>query len=109
MESNFSENDKIVRAKKRVSEIKGFYTHLTVFILVNTFLLIANAGFLTSGFSEDLHLDLEDFSTVFFWGIGLAAHGLYVFKLKSGFFRKWEERKIREYMEKDEEEINKFK
>ena len=44
-------------------------------------------------------------STPFFWGIGLFFHGLYVFQHKFNFFRQWEERKIKEYMEKDEEEF----
>ncbi|MCW9037746.1 2TM domain-containing protein [Altibacter sp.] len=47
------------------------------------------------------------FTTPFFWGIGLTFHGLYVFQDRFRFFKNWEERKIREYMEKDEEEMNK--
>jgi hypothetical protein len=34
------------RAKKRVEEVKGFYGHLTAFIIVNLFLAIVN--FLTT-------------------------------------------------------------
>jgi hypothetical protein len=49
------------------------------------------------------------FTTPFFWGIGLLFHGLYVFQFKAGFFKKWEERKIREFMERDSEEMEKFK
>ena len=33
-------DDKMKRAKKRVDQLKGFYIHLTVYIVVNTFILI---------------------------------------------------------------------
>ncbi len=84
------------RAKRRVEELKGFYGHLISYIIVNVFLAIIN--FITTpGFWWFLFI-------AFFWGIGLVAHGSSVF-MKRGFFSKeWEERKIREYMEKEEKE-----
>ena len=33
--------DKITKAKKRVKELKGFYTHLTIYIFINLFLMVA--------------------------------------------------------------------
>ena len=44
------------------------------------------------------------FTTPFFWGIGLLFHGLNVFKHNFHFFKDWEERKIKEFMEKEEED-----
>ena len=84
------------RASRRVKEVKGFYNHLVIFIIVNTFLAIVN--FLTtSGFWWFLFV-------TFFWGIGLLSHGLSLFAKRGLFSKEWEERKIKEYMDKEEKE-----
>ncbi len=81
------------RAKRRVQELKGFYIHLTVFIVINVFLFIIN--FLTTpGYWWFLFVTL-------FWGIGLLIHGLSVFTRRGMFSKEWEYRKIKEYMEKE--------
>ncbi|MEZ4779121.1 MAG: 2TM domain-containing protein [Flavobacteriaceae bacterium] len=98
----FNEN-KYERAKKKVKEIKGFYTHLTVYILVNLFLLLAQMGLFSGSFMQGLPT-WGHFTTPFFWGIGLAFHALHVFKDNFTFLRQWEERKIKEFMEKEENE-----
>lgn len=83
------------RAKKRVEELKGFYGHLVSYIVVITFLAIVN--FLTTpGFWWFLFI-------AFFWGIGLVAHGSSVFMKRGIFSKEWEDKKIREYMEKEKE------
>ena len=35
MESDFLQEQNYIRAKKRVKEIKGFYIHLMVYIIIN--------------------------------------------------------------------------
>ena len=100
-------NQKLEKARKRVEEIKGFYSHVLVYVLVNLFLLLI-ASNIFDGIAS-IHVPAWSyFTTPFFWGIGLLFHGLYVFQFKSGFLKKWEERKIREIMEKDKEEMQKF-
>ncbi|RLD29496.1 MAG: hypothetical protein DRI70_02260 [Bacteroidetes bacterium] len=97
-------SEKYDRALKRVKDIKGFYSHLVVYIIVNLLLMLAHLGIFTHGF---VHINLSSwsyFTTPFFWGIGLFFHGLFVFQHKFRFFKDWEERKIKEFMEKDEEE-----
>lgn len=103
------EKRKFDRAKKRVDEIKGFYTHLIVYLLVNAFLFLSAIGIFRENFGSMEMPGWAHFTTPFFWGIGLLFHGLYVFHFKSGFFKKWEDKKIREFMEKDEEELKKYK
>ncbi len=99
------EKRKYERAKKRIKEIKGFYSHLTVYLIINTLLILFRIGLFQNGIFGMRDPSWSLFITPFFWGIGLAFHGLYVFQYKFGFFRNWEERKIKEYMEKEEEEI----
>lgn len=81
------EKDRYAQAQRRVKELRGFYTHLFTYIVVNIVLIGIN---LTS--SPE---------TIWFiypllgWGIGVAAHAIGTF-----FGRKWEERKIQEYLNK---------
>lgn len=85
-------------AYKRVKRIKGFYTHLIVYVLVNSYLIV-NQCFDDNSFQA--LFQLHTYSTAFFWGIGLVAHGLSVFGREIFFGSDWEERKIRELMNKD--------
>lgn len=83
------------RAQERVEEIKGFYTHLIAYLLINPFLILIN------------YFTYWDFQWFWFplfgWGIGLATHALKVY----GFGSQWEEKKIRKLMEEDEHETTK--
>ena len=81
------------RARKRVEDIKGFYTHLTVYVLVNLGLLTLNL--LTSP------NELWFYWPLLGWGIGVAAHAVSVFGPGLMWGPEWEERKIRELMDKD--------
>lgn len=84
-------------ALKRVKRIKGFYTHLMVYIVINFALFIVN--YQNLGPNEDF-FGLRLFSTPIFWGIGVLAHGLSVFMPTWFLGKDWEERKIKELMEK---------
>jgi len=77
-------------AKRRVEELKGFYLHLISYVLVNTFLIIINL-LTSSGY-------LWFIWPLVGWSIGLVVHAISVY---GGWWGKsWEERKIREIMEK---------
>jgi hypothetical protein len=86
-------------AYRRVKRIKGFYSHLIIYILVNIFILIpsTNQGI----FGNEEFWRWDNFSTTLFWGIGLAIHAISVFGRDLFFSVNWEERKIKEYMEKE--------
>mgnify|MGYP001790960368 FL=1 len=96
-------DDKMKRAKKRVDQLKGFYIHLTVYIVVNTFILI-NIMLHTENFWQWGH-----FVTLFFWGIGILFHAANTFNYNPLFPKSWEERQIQKYMDKDREEAKKFR
>jgi len=91
------------KAIKRVKKIKGFYRHLMVYIVINIMLIIINIQNLDKGES---YFQFKNFMTAFFWGIGLVAHGLSVFGPQILFSKEWEERKIKELM--DKERTNRF-
>jgi hypothetical protein len=88
------EQDRYARAKSRVEEIRGFYMHLAAYIAVN--LLLFGINMVTSPGT------LWFFWVTIFWGVGLIFHGLGVFVGGRVLGRDWEERKIREIMEREE-------
>ena len=101
MENNNLDNQKYIRAQKRVKAIKGFYVHLFVSLGVNAFLLLAR---IISGEGVDLLLDWSSYGTMFFWGIGLAFHAFGVFGMDFILGKSWEDRKIKELMDKDKKQ-----
>ena len=96
------EQEKLKRAKKRVDEIKGFYIHFSIYLVINTFILI-NLYQHTDNFWQ-----LSHFFTLFFWGLGLAFHAIKTFNWNLLFSKSWEERQIKKYMEKDRDEADRF-
>ena len=98
METNYREHLKYRSAKKRVKDIKGFYVHLLVYLLINI-AIVAVAAYQDGDWRA-----LDDFwtySTAFFWGIGVFAHWFGVFGPNVFFGKDWEERKIQEIMERE--------
>lgn len=85
-------------AYKRMKRIKGFYVHLLIYLLVNGYSLVST--FNESIFGDAVFWKWNTWSTVFFWGIGLTAHGLSVFGRDLFFGSDWEEKKIKEFMDK---------
>lgn len=91
---------RVAAAKKRVKAIKGFYTHLAIFIFVNILILAGNTDFFTEFIIDDYWF-WRYLTTPVFWGIGLLIHGLVIFTPTFNFVKKWEDRKMKELMEKD--------
>jgi hypothetical protein len=94
-QSNNNIEDKYINARKKVEELKGFYYNLISYILVIPFLIFINYKT-----SWDFHWF---WFPIFGWGIGLSFHAYHVF-VNNGFFgKKWEERKIEQFMREEEE------
>jgi hypothetical protein len=72
--------------------VKGFYIHLLVFLLVVAGLVVIN--WLTGGPWWALGVFL-------IWGLGVLAHGLAIMGRRPGIIARWEERKIRQFMDED--------
>ncbi len=96
---------KYQEALKRVKKIKGFYTHAIVYVFVNIMIVFLNVKNLDPGES---YFQFKNFMTAFFWGIGLVAHGLSVFVPNWIMGQNWEERKIKEFMEKEKNNQNQW-
>lgn len=87
------EEKRYLKAKERVEQIKGFYGNLISYCLVIPFLWWLN--YRTTEF-------LWAIFPTFGWGIGLFFHGMEAFGYNPFLGRRWEDRKIRELMEKDD-------
>lgn len=88
----YKENSAYYRAKKRVEELKGFYGNLISYCCVIPILIFINLTY-------SPQFQWFWFSAVG-WGFGLFMHGLKVF----GYSLKWEERKIKEILQRQDSE-----
>jgi len=106
----FSNDEQYNIAYKKVKRIKGFYSHLKIYLIINVLIIISNLNrnFFGSSFNENGLFEWHTYSTAIFWGIGLLAHGLSVFGRDIFFGDDWEEKKIQEYMDKNTSQ-NKWK
>lgn len=100
MEHKYIEEERYLRAQKRVKDLQGFYWHLFWYVIVNLFIL---GMILFNIENKNDFFQFAHFSTAFFWGIGIFFHWLGVFGIKGSFFKNWEKRKIKEFIEKDNE------
>ena len=102
--SEFEADDDYHLAYKKVQRIKGFYIHLMVYILVNVFIFGSSLNWSKFGTSE--FLNFWNFSTAFFWGIGLFGHWLSAFGRNIFFSPDWEDRKIKQFMDEEKKRSN---
>jgi hypothetical protein len=98
MENNREQNLRYREAEKRVKKIKGFYIHAMVYFFVNIFIIASKA---IDQDPEEVFWEWDLLALPLFWGIGLAAHGLSVFLPAFILGKDWEDKKIKELMDKD--------
>ncbi|MGR3855403.1 2TM domain-containing protein [Chryseobacterium indologenes] len=97
----FDENNiEYQRARRQVERLRGFYGHVFAYIAVNALIVVYNCMQLKPGES---YFQFKNFFTATFWGIGLAAHAVTVFLPQVNFIRKWEDKKIKELMDKQKD------
>ena len=95
---NQQQSTAYIRAKRRVKEIKDFYNHLAVFLIVNTLIIMVV-----------WYYDGPIWFTLFFaaggWAIGLLAHALKTFQWNPFLSKDWEQRKMNELMNNNESNL----
>lgn len=94
METNNNEN-KYFKAKQRVAEIKKFYSSLMFYVI-----FICALGGLNYYLNEWRHPWF--LWAAFGWGIGIFFHALKVFRWTPFLGKNWEDRKLKEFMEEEE-------
>lgn len=104
---DFNIEDLYLKAKQKVDRIRGFYIHLTSYVIVNiaisTWKIIRN---LNNGetFSEAF-FDFSTFIVWIAWGIGVVFHALAVFSSIMPFARQWEDKKLNQFIIEEEEKL----
>jgi len=92
----FNENLAYKRAKDKVEQLRGFYGNLISYCTVIPILILIN-------------LNTSNFQWFWFpmlgWGMGLTFHALETF----GYSKSWEERKINEFMNKENNNLKTWK
>jgi hypothetical protein len=95
-QNNFNQDTAFIRAKERVEKLKGFYGNLTSYLIIIPILIIINMN------------SPHDFQWFWFpmlgWGLGLLFHAFETF----GYGRTWEEKKIKEILDKQNSTNNKW-
>jgi two-component system LytT family sensor kinase len=92
------ENSNYVKAVEKVEKLKEFYQNLASFCLVIPFLIFINLRF-----SPGFHWF---WFPIFGWGIGLTFHFLEVNNYNILLGKNWEDKKIKELMDKDNQQNN---
>ena len=99
MENNsYIKEQQYIRAQKKVKSIRGFYVHFLVYLVVNIFLIVTR---ILSGSGFEILQEWQTYSTAIFWGIGIVFHAFGVFGVGFILGKDWEERKIKEIMDKE--------
>ncbi len=92
-QEDFIEDKRYLQAREKVEAIKRFYGNLGAYLLVIPLLVWLNWR-------------TTDFPWVIFpaigWGFGLVMHGMEAYGYNPLWGKRWEERKIRELMERDD-------
>ena len=99
MERN-NDLERYQKAQKRVQEIKSFYRHLLVSSIVMGALIYINLKF-----TPEVYW--------FLWvllgtAIPIIFHGIKVFNVVPFFNKDWEEKKVKQFMEEEKSNKNKF-
>ena len=92
---NYNDENKYLKAKKRVDCLKKFYSNLLSYIVFIAFL--AGLNYYTNEWRSPWFL-----WTAFGWGIGIAIHAFKVFNWLPYMNKNWEDRKIKEYMNEED-------
>ncbi len=91
-QASYINEKRFERAKKRVDELKGFYVHFTIYLIMLPVFIYLN--FISTSYPWALF-------PIIGWGLGLTGHAMEVYRYNPFLGKDWEERKIRELMKKD--------
>lgn len=92
MTTSTTNSERYERARRRMEEIRGFYVHLTIYLIfVPVFIFI---NYKTTSFPWAIF-------PIVGWGIGVLGHAAEAFQYNIFFGKNWEERKIKRLLEDD--------
>jgi hypothetical protein len=109
MDKQLTEMENYIKARKRIDRIKDYYAHLILFVLGSALLLLLKGNLLgwveSKGIRDAEILKWVEWNIIFvpiLWGLVLLVAAFFVFRGKSSFLKRWEERQMRKFMEEDQ-------
>jgi hypothetical protein len=88
------------RAKKKAKEIRSFYINVTFYCITMPILIFINLRFTPEYYWFPFSMGG--------WGIGLLFHAMAAFDYMPFFNKDWEERKMKELLDKEKQKQQKF-
>ena len=87
------------RARRMMRALRGWYIHLLIYVVVNSWLWLRFFYFPSPSWSHYATTGWPwPLTTTLAWGLGLGVHGILVWTRLSRWGRDWETRKIQEFM-----------
>jgi 2TM domain len=90
-----------IAIRRRVHRLADFYRHLFVYVLVNAGLWVFNAWTISQMSGKANAWMWWAVWPTLWWGVGILIHGLSVLQWLSFFSQDWEDKKVKELMERD--------
>ncbi|MCJ7465134.1 MAG: 2TM domain-containing protein [Maribacter sp.] len=91
-----------MQTRKRVDAIKAYYAHLILYLIASIALLSLKARildyFVSKGLTDSGTHRWMEWNIIFIpivWGLILLVYGIYLFLLKPGVFKNWEQRQLK--------------
>jgi len=92
-QTSYISEKKYVRAKEHVEKLKGFYIHFAIYLMMLPVFIFLN--FRSTGFPWAIF-------PIVGWGFGIAGHAMETFDYNPFLGKDWEEKKMKELMDKDD-------
>lgn len=103
MDRDLKKEQQYLKAVKKVKAIRGFYIHLAAFIIISIAMAIVTALYINP-YNRELFIWLV-LSVFISWLVGIIIHSVCVFGSRIIFSKNWEERKLEEFIEEENDKI----
>ncbi|WP_026755364.1 2TM domain-containing protein [Sediminibacter sp. Hel_I_10] len=100
MDTKEKDAQNLIQAKQKLRKLKIFYIHLAGYFVLTALLLYNLYIIEDNGYKQTI--TILNMTTIVVWGVFLFVHGCFVFKGRFLFKRSWEEKKINDYLNKEE-------
>ena len=94
-------SEREIAIRRRVHRLAKFYRHLFVYVIVNAALWTLNLWMLWGSPAQSKWYAYWALWPTFGWGIGVLMHGLSVAPFWSFFSQDWEDKKVKDLMERE--------
>ncbi|WP_299123855.1 2TM domain-containing protein [uncultured Winogradskyella sp.] len=101
MKNNIDEEQLLAKAKQKVKQVQIFYLHLVLYAIV-VGLLLYNFYIIEEGPYKNNIIALN-LSVLVVWTVFIIIHRINVFNGRKIFKKSWEEKKIQEFLEDENE------